>query len=126
MDSIGWFARNSVAANLIMALIVIGGLVSLLGIPVDKIAGFFGQDLPVGAEGMRKSAIKQEVFPEFSLDIITVSVDHISAGPRLARAIPASSRSRSVARDAGAHTLIGARMASCILLSVSRSPSRMG
>ena len=58
MDSIGWFARNSVAANLIMVLIIAGGLVSLFG-----------------------GTIVQEVFPEFSIDLITVQVPYTGAAP---------------------------------------------
>ena len=51
-----WFAENSVAANLIMILIIAGGLLTL-------------------------SDIKQEVFPEFSSDLITVSVPYLGAAP---------------------------------------------
>jgi hypothetical protein len=39
---------------------------------------------------------------------IVVSAAHIKAGPKLTRAIPASSSSRSVAWLVGASTLIGA------------------
>jgi multidrug efflux pump subunit AcrB len=46
---IAWFADNGVAANLIMILIIVGGAVTLWG-------------------------IKQEVFPEFSADVISVRV----------------------------------------------------
>lgn len=49
-------ARNSVAANLLMLLILVAGLVSLTTIP-------------------------QEVFPEFSLDAIQVSVQYPGATP---------------------------------------------
>ena len=58
MGVIRWFAKNSVAANLIMVLIIGGGLVSLFG-----------------------GSIVQEVFPEFSLDLITVSVPYPGAAP---------------------------------------------
>ncbi len=54
--SIDWFARNGVAANLMMALIVFGGLLTIV-------------------------TIKQEVFPEFSLDRITISVPYLGAAP---------------------------------------------
>jgi multidrug efflux pump subunit AcrB len=53
---IGWMATNSVAANLLMAIILMGGLVGIL-----------------------KS--KQEVFPEFSLDTISVQVPYPGASP---------------------------------------------
>ena len=48
-----FFARNGVAANLIMVLVFVGGAVSVF-------------------------SIKQEVFPEFSLDLITVTVRYRS------------------------------------------------
>ncbi len=53
---IKWFARHPVAANLLMALLVIGGLINL-------------------------SVISQKVFPEFTLDIITVEVRYNGASP---------------------------------------------
>lgn len=53
---IAWFAENGVAANLIMILIIGGGLFTLLG-------------------------IKQEVFPEFSADVISVRVSYPGAAP---------------------------------------------
>ncbi len=53
---IAWFAGNSVAANLLMGLIVIAGLFTL-------------------------PAIKQEIFPEFSLDLIVISVVYRGAAP---------------------------------------------
>lgn len=55
-SAIRWFARNGVAANLLMVLIVVGGLVTLRN-------------------------IKQEVFPEFSIDLITISVPYPGAAP---------------------------------------------
>jgi multidrug efflux pump subunit AcrB len=58
MGSIDWFARNPVAANLIMVLIIGGGLVSLFG-----------------------GSIVQEVFPEFAIDLITVHVPYPGAAP---------------------------------------------
>lgn len=53
---IAWFARNGVAANLVMLIIVVGGLVSLY-------------------------TIKVELFPPFSLDAITVTVPFRGAAP---------------------------------------------
>jgi len=51
-----WFARNPVAANLILILILASGLLTL-------------------------SDVKQEVFPELALDIITVTVPYLGAAP---------------------------------------------
>jgi multidrug efflux pump subunit AcrB len=56
MGSIGWFAKNSVAANLLMLLILTGGLITVF-------------------------VVRQEVFPEFSLDLITVTVEYRGAAP---------------------------------------------
>jgi len=53
---IAWFADNGVAANLLMLLIVVGGLMTVPG-------------------------LKQEVFPEFSSDLISVSVPYPGAAP---------------------------------------------
>ena len=53
---IDWFARNSVAANLLMAFIVVSGAISAF-------------------------SIKKEVFPEFSLDMITIQVPYLGAAP---------------------------------------------
>ncbi len=53
---IAWFAENKVAANLLMVSILAAGIFSL-------------------------SNIKLEVFPEFSADMITVSVVHLGATP---------------------------------------------
>ncbi len=53
---IGWFARNGVAANLMLLVIVASGAIVL-------------------------TDLKQEIFPEFSLDIITVEVRYRGAGP---------------------------------------------
>ncbi len=53
---IAWMAGNSVAANLIMAVLLIGGL--LVG-----------------------RTIKQEVFPEFTMDTVEVSVEYLGASP---------------------------------------------
>ncbi|HAK56310.1 MAG: efflux RND transporter permease subunit [Vicinamibacterales bacterium] len=54
--AVDWFAHNSVAANLLMVLIVAGGLFTAV-------------------------TIKREVFPEFSLDMITVQVPYRGAAP---------------------------------------------
>lgn len=54
--AIAWFASNHVAANLLMALVMAGGLLTL-------------------------PSIKQEVFPEISLPVITVSVEYPGASP---------------------------------------------
>ena len=53
---IAWMAGNTVAANLVMAVLLIGGLYM----------GF---------------TIKQEVFPEFSLDMVNISVAYPGASP---------------------------------------------
>jgi len=53
---IAWMAGNTVAANLIMAVLLIGGL--LMGLN-----------------------IKQEVFPEFSLDMVNISIAYPGASP---------------------------------------------
>ena len=54
--SIAWMARNPVTANLIMFILLAGGLI---------VAG----------------RIKQEVFPEFSIDRVMVSVVYPGASP---------------------------------------------
>jgi multidrug efflux pump subunit AcrB len=66
MNPISWFAKNRVAANLIMVVALVGGMVAIFGLPL---------------QGARSSAIKQEVFPEFSLDLITVTVLYLGAAP---------------------------------------------
>lgn len=53
---LAWFARNSVAANIIMLVFIIGGLVMA-------------------------SNVRQEVFPEVSLDVVRVQVPYPGAGP---------------------------------------------
>ncbi|MHC5059480.1 MAG: efflux RND transporter permease subunit [Planctomycetota bacterium] len=53
---LAWFARNHVAANLLMLLIMVAGLMTIL-------------------------TIKIEFFPEMSADIITVSVPYLGASP---------------------------------------------
>jgi multidrug efflux pump subunit AcrB len=54
--AIEWFAKNRVAANLLMALILAGGVITVL-------------------------TVKLEVFPEVSQDLITVSVEYLGAAP---------------------------------------------
>ncbi len=53
---IAWMARNHVAANLVMLLFLVGGL-------------------------MLSTSVKQEIFPEFAVDIISVSVLYRGASP---------------------------------------------
>jgi len=53
---IDWFARNSVAANLLMLFIVIAGLTTL-------------------------PTITQKPFPDVEIDVITVTVEYLGAGP---------------------------------------------
>lgn len=53
---IRWFARNGVAANLVMLIIVVGGIAGLLH-------------------------VKKELFPEFSLDTVVVRVPYLGAAP---------------------------------------------
>ena len=54
--AIEWFARNSVAANLLMVFIMVSGLLTVF-------------------------TMKQEVFPEFSLDLIVIDVSYPGAAP---------------------------------------------
>ena len=54
--AISWMAGNSVAANLLMAVLLVGGL--LIGLN-----------------------IKQEVFPDFDMDMVKVSVAYPGASP---------------------------------------------
>ncbi|MGD9346275.1 MAG: efflux RND transporter permease subunit [Candidatus Aminicenantes bacterium] len=56
MNALSWFAKNPVAANLILVLIIASGLLTFSG-------------------------IKQEVFPEFSSDLISVTVPYLGAAP---------------------------------------------
>ena len=53
---IAWMTRNGVTANLLMVVLMVGGFVASL-------------------------QIKKEVFPEFSLDIVAVSVAYPGASP---------------------------------------------
>lgn len=54
---ISWMANNSVAANILLFVLMVGGLIKLSG-------------------------IKQEIFPEFQLDIVTVTVPFAGASPK--------------------------------------------
>ncbi len=54
---IAWAAKNSVAANVLMLILIVGGIVTLA------------------------SGIKQEVFPEVELDIVSISVIYPGASP---------------------------------------------
>ena len=54
--TIAWFARNPVAANLLMAFLVVGGLLAVFNVP-------------------------SEVFPEIALDRIQVQVPYLGAAP---------------------------------------------
>ncbi len=54
--AIAWFATNSVASNLLLLLITVGGLVTI-------------------------PSIRQEVFPEISIEVITVAVEYPGAAP---------------------------------------------
>ncbi len=55
-SAVAWFAKNHVAANLLMALLVVGGLFTI-------------------------PRIKQEVLPEISLPVVSISVDYPGASP---------------------------------------------
>ncbi len=54
--AIEWVANNTVAANLLMWMVLLGGLITL-------------------------PSVKQEVFPEFSTDTITITVPYLGAAP---------------------------------------------
>ncbi len=53
---IAWFARNHVAANLLTVFVTVGGISSAL-------------------------TVKQEVFPEFALDLVSIEVPYLGAAP---------------------------------------------
>ena len=53
---IAWFAKNGVAANLLMGIIVVSGILSIRG-------------------------LKMELFPNFDLDLVTISVLYPGAAP---------------------------------------------
>ncbi|MGD8606063.1 MAG: efflux RND transporter permease subunit [Myxococcales bacterium] len=54
---IAWMAKNRVAANVLMLILIVGGLVTLA------------------------SGIKQEVFPEVELDVVSVQITYPGASP---------------------------------------------
>ena len=54
--AIGWFARNSVAANLLMALLICGGVLAALNVTSD-------------------------IFPEVTLDRVQIEVPYLGAAP---------------------------------------------
>lgn len=54
---IAWMAKNGVAANVLMLILIVGGLVTLA------------------------SGIKQEVFPEVELDVVSVQITYPGASP---------------------------------------------
>ncbi|MDE0002799.1 MAG: efflux RND transporter permease subunit, partial [Rhodospirillaceae bacterium] len=53
---IAWFARNPVAANLMMIFIIMSGLIAT-------------------------RAVKEEVFPEIELDRVSINVPYLGAAP---------------------------------------------
>ncbi len=53
---LGWFATNHVAANILMFLVIAAGLLTI-------------------------TTAKMEIFPEFSLDMISISVPYRGASP---------------------------------------------
>jgi multidrug efflux pump subunit AcrB len=53
---LAWMAKNAVASNVLMAALVIGGLVFM-------------------------SRVKQEVFPEFNLDVVSIQIAYPGASP---------------------------------------------
>ena len=55
-NALAWFAKNPVAANLVMIVLLVGG-------------------------AMTAFTIKMELFPEFSMDMVTVSVPYPGAAP---------------------------------------------
>ena len=74
---LAWFARNHVAANILMAAIVLTGIVVARG-------------------------IRQEVFPTFALDTVRVSMEYRGASPEeVERSIilPIESEIRSLELD---------------------------
>lgn len=54
---IGWFARNHVAANLLMMILILTGLFSVF-------------------------TIKKQVFPEIKLEQVTIRVPYLGAAPQ--------------------------------------------
>ncbi len=53
---INWFARNPVAANLLMVFLIVSGTIATF-------------------------TVKEEVFPEFELDMVTIDVPYLGAAP---------------------------------------------
>ena len=53
---IAWFAKNGVAANLLMGIILVSGILSIRG-------------------------LKVELFPDLDLDLVTISVPYPGAAP---------------------------------------------
>lgn len=53
---VAWFAKNHVAANLLMLVIIFAGLITIPG-------------------------IKKEIFPEYSTDLVSISVEYLGAAP---------------------------------------------
>ena len=82
-STIQWFAGHRVAANLLMALILFGGLTATGIGPLIKLLDSLGipasEKLP---HALVRGTIRQEVFPEFSLDLITVSMVYLGAAPQ--------------------------------------------
>ncbi|MFT5083727.1 MAG: RND family efflux transporter MFP subunit [Lentisphaeria bacterium] len=56
-STLAWFVNNSIAANLIMFMILVGGIVSLF-------------------------SLNKELFPTVSEDVVEISVPYLGAGPR--------------------------------------------
>ena len=54
--AVAWFAENSVAANLLMVIILVAGIITI-------------------------SNVKKEIFPEMSLDMISIRVPYLGAAP---------------------------------------------
>ncbi|MCK6554347.1 efflux RND transporter permease subunit [Candidatus Binatia bacterium] len=54
--AVAWFARNNVAANLLMMVLVVGGLMALPSIP-------------------------QKTFPDIDIDMVSVAVEYLGAAP---------------------------------------------
>jgi multidrug efflux pump subunit AcrB len=72
MNTVEWFAKNRVAANLLMTLIIVSGAVTMFGVPLSKL----NPNAPT-----IKPILRQEVFPELSLDVITITVPYLGAAP---------------------------------------------
>ena len=54
---IAWFARNSVAANLLMAFIIIGGIFGIIN-------------------------VQKQIFPQFVINVISIQVPYLGAAPQ--------------------------------------------